>query len=79
MKPLKINKKLTLNKTTITRLNEQTLNEIRGGYTLLETNCPETCGITYPLISCMYTCNMETCATCPTCNGYTCDLPCLPW
>jgi len=48
MKSQKLEKKLNLTKTTISHLETEDLNQVRGGFTK-ETLCPMTC----------YTCNVD--------------------
>ena len=75
MKTKKIVRKLALNKVTVTHLDAGRLSGVKGGWGgTLEATCPVTCNN-----SCGYTCGLETCETCPTCFGDTCEYPCLPW
>lgn len=43
MKQKKFDKKLSLNKLTVVNLNDTTLNNIKGGATLLQDGCTATC------------------------------------
>lgn len=63
MKPQKLNKKLSLNKSTVASLNSSEMGHLLGGcYTQVYSGCP----LTYTcFITCGKTCN-------PTCNQATC-------
>ncbi len=64
MKPLKLNKKLSLNKRTIVNLNNHEMKNAYGGVTGPGTACTSLDKRTEPFPTCV-TC--ETCQTCETC------------
>lgn len=65
MKPKKFNKKLSFNKDTVARLNDDELHKVQGrGY----TDDPQ-------IDTCAYnTCDPSFCITCDTCN-WPCIIP----
>lgn len=69
MKKIKLDGKLSLNKETIAKLNDNQMSHIVGGNTV-QTNCGETCEFT----TCERT--TETCAdTCADTCANTCGCP----
>jgi hypothetical protein len=69
MKPLKLNKKLSLNKRTIVNLNNHEMKNAYGGVSGPDTTCLSFFIETKPAPTC------ETCETCVTCQ--TC-VTCVP-
>jgi hypothetical protein len=75
MKPRKFERKLALNKKTITNLNTRDLGKLHGGgpITFLDPTCPEVCDPTREcsIGGCTYTCG-ETCTCIPGCSVRIC-------
>lgn len=71
MKPKHLSKKLSLNKTTVSTLNDEKMDDVRGGTTMNTIcyggSCPVACELS--VIRCSETCWVETgcvlsCMTC---------------
>ncbi len=69
MKPKKIQKRLNLNKSTITNLGDHAMRRANGGYPVnASDSCAPTCPITEDHTGCVGNCYTDTCDTC-TCGG----------
>lgn len=82
MKQKKITRRLNLGKVTISKLDGQLSNVMKGGTKLCgkfvdDTN---TCGTVATITNCdtcNVACTVMSCETCsPTCNDYTCQYSC---
>ncbi len=69
MKKIKLNSKLSLNKETIAKLNDEQMVGVKGGFLSLfackTRNCPPS-GMTDQACSCM-SCTGDMCNTCGVC------------
>jgi natural product precursor len=76
MKTKKLSKKLTLNKATISNLNDDQLNQAKGGEIWTEGYCTETCNTAVTLCDCPTwpKCTLQIWCTTPlhTCTGEFC-------
>jgi hypothetical protein len=73
MKPLKLNKKLSLNKRTVVNLNNHEMKKAYAGETGVGTTCDKTRVIFETCVTCV-TCE-ATCETCVSCESGDTTLP----
>lgn len=70
MKKIKLDGKLSLNKETVAKLNDDQMNEVKGGLLSIiwckTRNCPAPSGMTDQACSCM-SCSGDLCNTCAVC------------